>query len=179
MGDILSKIVALILAVFLLFIFPTMNMFENQDNISRILVFNETTKFVDSVRNLGYITPRMYEEYNKKISATGNIYSIKMEHMHLKIDPIYTDVNDLSTFQENANSNYDNFYNDDILKILFSNKDMEDRKYTLNNGDYFTLKVSNNKSTMGTKIKELLLNINLPEKNIVVNYGGMIKNETY
>lgn len=57
MGDSLSKIVAIVLAVLLMFIIPIKSEFERLDDISRIYVLNETTKFVDRVRNLGYITP--------------------------------------------------------------------------------------------------------------------------
>ena len=74
MGDSLSKIVAIVLAVLLMFIIPIKSEFERLDDISRIYVLNETTKFVDRVRNLGYITPRMYLEYVRNIEATDNLY---------------------------------------------------------------------------------------------------------
>ncbi|MEA1974502.1 MAG: hypothetical protein U9N10_02955 [Bacillota bacterium] len=179
MGESLSKMVAIIIAVFLLFIFPLINMFENQDNISRNLVFNETTKFVDSVRNLGYITPRMYEDFHKKINATGNTYKISLTHMHLIINPVYTDITDLSTFQDDAKANYKNIYTKKILNDLFPDSPTGDERYELNCGDYFLLEVFNKNKTMGTKVKELFLTVDLPDKNIIVNYGGMVKNENY
>jgi hypothetical protein len=179
MGESLSKMVAIIIAVILLFIFPIMNMFENQDDISRNIVFNETAKFVDSVRNLGYITPKMYNDFYKKIEATGNIYNVSLTHMHLVVNPVYTDVTDFSSFQDNAESNFNNVYTNVIVNTLFPNNPTGNERYKLNAGDYFVLEIFNDNKTMGTKIKELFLNVDLPDKNIIVNYGGMVRNEDY
>ncbi|WP_010250303.1 hypothetical protein [Acetivibrio cellulolyticus] len=91
MGDSLGKIIAIVLAVLLLFIYPTKNEFERLDETSRIYVLTETSKFVDSVRNLGYITPVMYEEFSSRLAATNNLYEIKMEHRKKRYDPVYDD----------------------------------------------------------------------------------------
>ena len=179
MGESLSKIVSIIIAVLLLFIFPVMNMFEKQDDISRNIVFNETTKFVDSVRNLGYITPKMYNDFLIKIEATGNVYEISMTHMHLVVYPVYTDVTDLSSFQDKASENYENYYNDEIMNQLFPEVTSGDEIYRLSCGDYFLVETVNKNKTMGTKIREFILNVDLPDRNIIVNYGGMIRNESY
>lgn len=63
MDDIFSKVIALILAVVLLYIFPVESLLTRQDEITKVFVLNETAKFVDSVRNLGYITPLMYNQF--------------------------------------------------------------------------------------------------------------------
>ena len=179
MGESLSKIVAIIIAAILLFVFPVLNMFETQDDISRNLVYNETTKFVDSARNLGYITPKMYNDFTMKIAASGNDYKISMTHMHLMVYPVYTDVTDLLSFQDKASENYENFYNNEILNKLFPQILTGDEIYRFSSGDYFVVETFNKNKTMATKVREFLLNVDLPDKNIIVNYGGMIKNENY
>ena len=60
MENSLSKIVAMIIAGMLLFIYPIMNAFLTQDETARLFVESEVTTFVDTVRNLGYIKPEMY-----------------------------------------------------------------------------------------------------------------------
>ena len=50
MDDIFSKVIALILAVVLLYIFPVESLLTRQDEITKVFVLNETAKFVDSVR---------------------------------------------------------------------------------------------------------------------------------
>lgn len=91
MGDSFSKIVALFLAFMLLFIYPIKNELERLDETSRIYVLTETSKFVDSVRNLGYITPLMYEEFVNRLASTNNLYEIRMEHRRKRYDPVYAD----------------------------------------------------------------------------------------
>jgi hypothetical protein len=177
MENTLSKFIAILLVVTLLFIFPVLNMFDNQDNISRTIVLNEVTGFVDAVRNLGYITPRMYEDLLKKLQATGNRYVIELTHEHLVVQPVYSDVTDLSTFENTAKNTYNNSYSKEILEVLYS--DEEDSNYYLSSGDYFVMKVYNDNRTIATRLKSIVLGSQLPEKNIVVNYGGMVKNENY
>jgi len=177
MGNTLNKLIAILLVVILIYIFPVLNMFDNQDYISRTIVLNEVTHFVDAARNLGYITPRMYDDLLIKLQATGNKYVIELTHEHLVIQPVYLDVTDLSTFQETAKNTYENKYTEDILDVIYS--DTEDPLYYFSSGDYLIMKVYNANETMATRLKSIMLGGQLPEKNILVNYGGMVKNENY
>lgn len=177
MGNTLSKFIAILLVLLLIYVFPVLNMFENQDYISRTVVLNEVTHFVDATRNLGYITPRMYEDLQIKLQATGNKYVIELTHEHLVIQPVYLDVTDVTTFQETAQNTYENRYTSDILQVLYSNS--PDTNYYFSSGDYFTMKVYNENVTIATRLKSIILGSSLPEKNILVNYGGMVKNENY
>lgn len=177
MENTLSKFVAILLVVVLLFVFPVLNMFENQDNISRTIVLNEVTHFVDATRNLGYITPRMYNDLLRKLNATGNRYTIELTHEHLVVQPVYLDVTDLTSFEGDAKNTYENKYSSEILEVLYADK--EDSFYYFSSGDYFVMKVYNTDETIATRLKSIILGSELPEKNIVVNYGGMVKNENY
>jgi len=177
MENTLSKFVAILLVVVLLFVFPILNMFDNQDYVSRTIVLNEVTHFVDSTRNLGYITPRMYEELLRKLQATGNEYTVELTHEHLVVQPVYLDVTDLTSFEDTSKNTYENKYSSEILEVLYA--DEENSFYYLSSGDYFAMKVCNTNETMGTRLKSIILGSQLPKKNIVVNYGGMVKNENY
>lgn len=179
MDGALSKIIALFISVLLLFIFPVLNMFENQDDTTKVFVLAETTKFVDSVRNLGYITPNMYLEFSRKISATNNIYSIEMEHYHKKYDPVYDDPMVAATFKNDFNVNFKGAYTDTIMKKLFPDVVSSDRTYKLSKSDYFAISVKNKNKTMATKLQEMLFNANMSEAKIIVRYGGMVKDENY
>lgn len=179
MGETFGKIISLIIAVVLLFVFPVLNMFENQDDTTKVLVLTETTKFVDSVRNLGYITPNMYLEFTKKLSATNNIYSIEMEHYHTTYDPIYDDPMVASTFKDDFNVNYRATYTKGIMSTLFPDTPSSETIYKLSKGDYFALRVVNKNKTVATKIQEMVFNANLGTAKIIVRYGGMVKDENY
>jgi hypothetical protein len=178
MSDTFSKVIALIIAVLLLYIFPVENMLLRQDDITRIFVLNETAKFVDSVRNLGYITPVMYIQFNKKLAATGNHYNISMEHHRQKIDPVYEDPIDSTSFRHDYRSNYQTTYTDEILDCLFRSA-TEDTYYYLSKGDIFSVQVVNENKTMAAKVQEMLLMSDLPVEKIIINYGGMVRDENY
>ncbi|MCX7772807.1 MAG: hypothetical protein N2376_06820 [Clostridia bacterium] len=177
MSDSLSKIVAIVLAALLLFIFPMKNEFERLDQTSRIYVFSETTKFVDSVRNLGYITPTMYEQFRNRLAITNNRYEIKLEHYKAKYDPVYDAPLNPATFHNDYNINLEGFYNDEIMKCLFPTPPVSTARYGMAKGDYFGITVVNKNKTLATKIQELLFNADMKVECIFVKYGGMIRDE--
>lgn len=178
MSESLSKIFALILAVLLLYIFPVENMLTRQEDVTRVFVLNETTKFVDSVRNLGYITPLMYMQYTRNLSATGLAYDIEMEHLHASVNPVYIDPVDITSFQHDYSYNLMATYTEEILETLFPETPAtEDTRYYLSKGDYFNVIVSNKNKTIATKVQELLIMADLPAKRVIINYGGMVRDE--
>ena len=63
---------------------PAGEMARRQDDLSRLVVYQSVTKFVDSVRTKGYITPIMYNDFLQELATTGNIYNVEMEHHHKK-----------------------------------------------------------------------------------------------
>lgn len=178
MSESLSKIFALILFVLLLYLFPVENMLTRQDDVTRVFVLNETTKYVDSVRNLGYITPLMYLQYTQNLSATGLTYDVKMEHMHCSVNPVYIDPVDITSFQYDYSLNYMTTYTDEISEVLFPGiPSPNDNIYHFSKGDYFNVTISNKNKTIATKVQEMLIMADLPIKRIIVNYGGMIRDE--
>lgn len=179
MSETLSKTFALVLAVLLLYIFPVENMLSRQDDMTRVFVLNETAEFVDAVRNLGYITPVMYLQFSEVLSASGNRYQIEMEHRHVSIIPIYTDPDDMTSFQHDYSRNEYATYTDEILETLFSQtaSASSDRYYYLSKGDIFTVQVSNVNKTTATRVQEMLMMNDLPTKRIIVRYGGMVRDE--
>lgn len=175
MGTSIGKIFTVFLAVLLLFIYPLSQMFQQQDSTTRNFVYIETTKLVDAVRNVGNLTPQMYEEFCAKLSATNNSYTINLEHQHKKYDPIYDDPLDMSTFKEDFNVNYSGFYTKDILDVLFPEDVSLQSKYEFSSGDYFLVKVVNKNKTLATRVGQLLYGGELPTETIFVQYGGMVK----
>ncbi|RRJ54887.1 hypothetical protein EHV15_35535 [Paenibacillus oralis] len=182
MGNHILKVFTLILAVLLLYMWPISSAFDNQDDISEIVVMNAVTKFVDSVRDKGFITPSMYNEFADQMALTGNTYNIQMEHLHKRYDPNY---NDAGEFQGGFSVNYEGFYNAQINDKLFPRNSSEkidnpNRIYKLAAGDFFTVTVKNTNRTPATLINDILKGtINAPNEKIVVPYGGMVLNEDY
>jgi hypothetical protein len=176
MSDILSKIFAVILVIGLLIVYPILHMASIQEDTTRIFVLSETTKFVDMVRDVGYISPDTYEDFSRQLLATNNIYDIEIEHLHKVINPIYTDPLDITTFQDDFSENYEGHYTATIMAQLFPDTG-SGSDYRLSKGDYIVVEVVNKNKTFGTKIREMIFGVNMPEETIYVRYGGVVRYE--
>lgn len=162
MEDSLITIFTIILAAILMFIFPIMNTWERQDDISYMSIYADTVEFVDSARNLGYITLDMYESFLKSIYATGNTYEVTLEHRNFEFIEI----------GENDYRNiYINSYTESIRKKLESEK-----IYKMSEGDYFYVSVKNTNTTQATQLMEVVFASAQEPFRIGVPYGGMVRN---
>ena len=79
MKDTISMILAVILLVVLLIIFPLYNYFERQDDMSYNVALKAVTMFVDEVAKNGYLDQTMYDKFVQRLATTGNTYSIEIE----------------------------------------------------------------------------------------------------
>lgn len=179
LSETLSKMIAFILAILLLYIFPVENMLTRQDDMTRVFVFKETTEFVDAVRNLGYVTPVMYLQFTNALNATGNKYDILMEHRHERVEPVYTDPVDMTSFQHDYAKHHKMTYTSDIMEKLFPDgvQVPTDTTYSLSKGDIFSVRVVNKNKTIATKVQEMLLMADIPAERIIIDYGGMVRDE--
>jgi hypothetical protein len=180
-SNMFEKVFALLLAILVLYMWPISSSLNKQDDVSEIVVLNSVTNFVDSVRDKGTITPKMYNEFVDRIMLTGNTYDVQMEHKHKRYDPNY---NNAGTFVGGFTVNYEGFYNAQINKVLFPNSsdsiDSPNRVYKLAAGDFFSVTVKNTNRTTATLINDILSQtINSPNSKIVIPYGGMVLNEDY
>ena len=188
--DSFSKVVAIIISATLLFLVPVKDMFEHKDDVSYVIVFNATTKLVDVVRENGYVTPRMYNEFLWALGSTGNVYDIEMTHLHKTYMPDYGDDADAdgdgtaferNDFQNRAIADYYGYYNDDILDKLNDTDnnavDDEDYYYNMSYGDYFSIEVKNTNRTASDIIMDMLTGGRNQFPRIFVKYGGMVRNE--
>jgi hypothetical protein len=168
--DSFSKIIAIFLAVSLLFISPLLYMAQKQDSISQLYISTETTKLIDSIKNSGYVSKRMYEDFIKKIDKTGNLYKIEITHCHQRVEPL-VDVNTNNILQD-FNVYFYNTNEEEMLEAFDRNED-----YYFNRGDYISIHVSNRNRTTAISILESIISKDLEDTQIVVTYGGMIRDE--
>ncbi|MFF3924039.1 hypothetical protein [Paenibacillus lactis] len=179
----ISKIFALLIAVLLLYLYPIAAAFDQQDDISELVVFKATTTFVDAVRDKGYVSPTMYNDFMETIAATGNTFDVQMEHGSKKYVPVYDEPTRPETFRGSYEVHYDAFYNAQILPILFPNsvapKDDPLRRYKLRVGDTFAVTVKNMNRTPGTILFDFLNQAISPNKKIFIPYGGVVRNEDH
>jgi hypothetical protein len=167
-----SKIVAILIAAIIMFISPLLYMAQKQDIISQTYVSNETIKFIDNIKNTGVIDAKTYQAYVNKIDATGNIYDIEIVHAHKVVDPLY-DVN-TGAFLNDYDIYYTNTYSSDILATFD-----EGKEYYFSQGDYISITVKNRSKTFATKLMESFYRTDIDDEQILVSYGGLIRDENY
>lgn len=178
MKDNLSIVISMVIFVILIVIFPLYNYFERQDDMSYNLALKTTTNFVDEVTEAGYLDQDAYNRFVEELSDTGNVYDIQLE-AHRKV--LTEDKETNSTYNEQ----YLIDYNDQIfsadgnkIKTNLNEKTIKDNAYYFNEGDQFYVKLKNSNTTMAGAI----FNTIVPSSNkdrIVVNYGGIIKNQAW
>lgn len=168
-----SKIVSILLCVVAFFLLPIYYNAQKQDQITQTYISSETSKIVNEIRNSGVLTAEMYEEFIKKIDATNNLYDVSIVHSHLTVNPDYTEID--GGYTDDTISYYANTYTDTILDRLYN----ENLPYYFTKGDYISFKVVNKSKTYATQIQEMLFaNVGATEQ-IIVTYGGAIRDETY
>jgi polyhydroxyalkanoate synthesis regulator phasin len=179
MKDNLSIVISMILLVVLIVIFPLYNHFERQDDMSYNVVLKATTNFVDEVVNSGYIDQETYDKYVSDLSTTGNLYDVELE-VHKK-----RYVKELTTGE--YEEQYEIDYNDDIFAQIIDTvtevNSLEQKKvvngsYLLNAGDKFYVKTKNASTTMAGAVFNIIVPASQKDR-IVVNYGGVIKNNAW
>ncbi|MNK13564.1 hypothetical protein D3C87_316490 [compost metagenome] len=178
-----SKILAALLAVLLLYLVPAVQHAKTQEDISFLTAYHALTEFVDSVRNKGYISPVMYEDFRTEVGASGNQFDVELEHQHKKYHPEYADPSDALTFLNEYSVQYEGHYTDELEKVLFPDtseeKDSKKRKYYLEMGDYFTVSIQRKDQSPLSILTSMLYNSASVEEEGPFHYGGMVLNEDY
>ena len=78
--EVLSKVISFIILVVLLFLLPLDYLLEHQGVITDGYVENELTRFVDDVREEGFLDVVMYENFVDRLNVTGMNFDIELEH---------------------------------------------------------------------------------------------------
>lgn len=167
MGDSLSTVFTMIIAAIVMFLFPMLDSFERQDDLSYMAVYTATVDFVDAVRNTGVLTKEMYDSYLTQILGTGNTYDVTLEHREYKVVP--------GAAAGTSEIVYLNHYSSEIEDYLYSDSVDTPYKYPFNKGDYFYVSVKNTNKTQATVLKQTTYGTLIETFKIGVPYGGQIK----
>lgn len=158
----LDKVVGIALIVLLMFLVPLQDSARKADAISQIYISNETTEFVNNIKNKGYITVEMYKRFIQNIDKTNNLYDIQIIHSHRLVEPL---VNVDGIVEGHYAVRYFNTYQDEILKTFDKGN-----IYYFSQGDYINVSIKNRNKTLADRIT-------VSNGKIFVTYGGMIRDE--
>lgn len=151
MSDTLITIIAIFAAAILMFIFPLMTVSSTQDDISQVAVQSLVAEFINNAATKGKITQEDYNAFLSKLYATGNTYSVELEHKIMTTNP-----NKGATDQLGENLYY-SVYNSDIIEGAKGiNNNTE---YLLKQGDYIIVTVKNTNTTIASQIKNFVYSI--------------------
>ena len=183
MSNPLSKIVAALLAVALIVLFPAVQAAERAENMAVLTAYNAMVQFTDAVRNKGYLSAVMYEAFVRELAVSGQVYEVELEHKHKKYHPEYDDPADGDTFQEQFSVIYDSYYTEELLGRLFPDSgamDETDRLYKLETGDFFSVALTKRSKSPYQVLVGFLLTSSAAGKGAqTLYYGGMVLNEDY
>ena len=152
MGDTLMTVIAIFLAVILMFLFPMLSVSERTDDISQLAVQTAVTDFVDNSRAIGKITVANYEKLVSSLNATGNSYDIEFE---VKI--LDENIGKKSAWTSSSvigENVYYSVYTSQILDVLNGNKD-----YTMKEGDILSCSVKNTNTTISQTLRSVFYSI--------------------
>ncbi|MCT2194597.1 hypothetical protein M3G15_05495 [Paenibacillus sp. p3-SID1389] len=180
MVNALSKITAALLAVLLLFLFPALQAAQRQEDLRYLAAYHTLVQFADAVRNKGFVTPDMYEDFVHELELSGGWYEVELEHRHKIYHPEYGDPADPGTFLGDFSVVYNAYYTSDILKVLFpSGTGQEGVPYKLEEGDFFTVTAYDRSRSPLDILSEFLYNSEGKKGPSLLTYGGMVLNEDY
>ncbi|MNO55033.1 hypothetical protein D3C76_455170 [compost metagenome] len=188
MVNALSKITAALLAVILLFLYPAMQTAQRQEDMNTLYAYNALVQFTDAIRNKGYLSPVMYEEFARQIETTGVMYDIQLEHQRKKYHPEYEDPANEATFKGDFTVVYDSYYSSEILKVLYPDhlftgsnpaSDPSSRRYKFEFGDFVNIALIKRSKTPYAILSSFLLGDVAKDSQEKLSYGGMVLNEDY
>ena len=151
MSDTLITVIAIFLAAILMFVFPLMTVSNTQDDIAQVAVQSLVAEFVNNAATKGKITQDDYNAFISKLYATGNTYSVELEHKIMTSNP-----NKGSTDQLGENLYY-SVYDPTIIEGDAGIKTKNE--YLMKKGDYIIATVKNTNVTIASQIKNFLYSI--------------------
>ena len=178
MSDSLITIVAIFLAVILMFIFPLMSIADRNDDIAETTVQAAVTEFVDTAKSTGKITAAEYSKFLSKIEATGNTYDVEIE-----VKVLDENVGKKSAWTNGTVIGENVYYSEfttQILKQLGIKSDQENVELSndtiiLKQGDFIYVEVTNENSTAAQTLKSSFLGFsNVGEYVITASSSGMV-----
>lgn len=95
-----GKLVAAMMAIVVLFIVPQIYFSQKIDSSVQLTVDNTVTKFVDDVRASGFVTVSDYEQFIRDLDSTGQVFDIRIDHLHTVYDAVYEVSGDFHWYQE-------------------------------------------------------------------------------
>lgn len=148
MSDTFITIIAIMVAVVLMFVVPFMTTANQNDRITQSSVQAILDDFTNTVAREGKITESTYRDLIEALHATGNTYDVSLE---------------VQLLNENPGSKGDDVIGENIYYSEYTStiesKITTNSPYPLHQGDYVIVNVKNTNITTATQIKNFLYSL--------------------
>lgn len=169
MGDTLMTVVAIFLAVILMFLFPMLSVSERTDDISQLAVDTAVSSFVDDSRSIGKITMKNYEKLINTLNSTGNSYDVELEVK--KLDENVGKKTAWTSSTVIGENVYYSVYTSQIMETLVGEK----KDYLMKEGDIISCKVKNTNTTISQTLRSVFYSISSNEAfQVGAQHSGIV-----
>lgn len=141
-------VIAIFLAVILMFLFPMLSVSERTDDISQLAVETAITNFVDNSRSIGKVTVANYEQLVNALNATGNSYDVEIEIKVL--DENVGKKTAWTSSQVIGENVYYSVYTSQVLDTL-----LQDEDYLMKEGDIISCSAKNDNTTLSQTFRSI------------------------
>lgn len=169
-----GRIAALSLSILVVFYMIVIHTLSNSEKTIRSLINTRTSEFVQQVTRNGELTRKAYNDYVKFLDSTGYLLKIEMKQSHLVYEPV-TDTPVAGSSSDDVTTDTDAFWQDVCKDEIIFDLQSENAKHVFSQGDYFYVKVYNQKNTLLTSLQNPINN-NVVH-SIVVECGGTVRDE--
>ena len=166
MGDSAMAVVAIIVAVIIMGVFPLMAMANEKDKTANLSAQTATTEFVNNIRTTGKITANDYNNYVSTLAATGNSFDTEITVQILDENPAKK-VTTGTTIGDNV------YYTKYTTQIL---KELNDKNViTLKEGDIVSVSAENTNITIAQQLRNFMYKVTGNNSStIAAEVSGMV-----
>lgn len=169
MDDTVTLIIAIVVTLVLMFMFPLMTMADKTDDMAQMSAETSTTDFVDHIRTTGKITPEEYNKFLQELNSTGNTYNVDFT---IKIRDQNLGKKAVQVNSEKIGEDvYYNEYTSQVMDVLDNNN-----VYYLKEGDFVYVYIKNNNQTIAVQLRNFFYSVTGQNAyTISFDYGGMVQ----
>ena len=168
MGDSAMTVVAILVAVIIMGVFPLMAMANEKDKTANLSAETATTEFVNTIRTTGKITLNDYNNYVSRLSATGNSFDTEITVQVLDENPSKK----VTTGDQIGDNVYYTKYTTQIIEELASNPG---GVIQLKEGDIVSVSAENTNITIAQQLRNFMYKVTGNSSSVITaEASGMV-----
>lgn len=158
-----SFLCEILVTVILLFLVPVFYLQFQEDLLLQSEVEYQTVYFTDSIRNVGFVSRNMYEQFLERLRTTNHLYDVEMTVYEKYIN------------SETPYGYWSGTYTDCVMEELYGSKG----RFEMHQGNFISVSVHRRDKNAWERLLGSLGILNQENISIPFRYGGMIRDECF